>query len=184
MRSNATHLKLLRSIKEKFDPTRISVLLFALVLAFSSAAQQIKESDVPANVKEVAMKQSSNQPITMWVLDKELNKYLATVVSATAVLAIEISLDGKWIETTAGVFPDKMPAPVMKAATDGFPGYELGQLLLHYNPGQKSPYYIVDASSDDEGLTLTIDPKGKILERNSANNKVLNNDLNDDHDGL
>lgn len=143
---------------------RISILLFALVFSFPSAAQQIKESDVPANVKEVALKQSSNQPITMWVLDKELNKYLATVVSTTAVMAIEISLDGKWIETTAGVFPDKMPAPVMKAATDGFPGYELDNYFYITTP-DKSPYYLVDASSDDEGLTLTIDPKGKILEK-------------------
>jgi len=143
---------------------RISILLFALVLAFSSAAQQIKESDVPANVKVLALKQSSNEPITMWVLDKKRNKYIATVVSTTAVMGIEISLDGNWIETTAGVFPDKMPAPVMKAAADGFPGYELDNYFYITTP-DKSPYYIVDASSDDEGLTLSIDPKGKILEK-------------------
>ena len=104
---------------------RISILLFALVFSFPSAAQQIKENDVPSNVKVVAAKESNNQPITMWVLDKERNKYLATVVSTSDVMAIEISLDGKWVETTTAVFPDKMPAPVMKAATDGFPGYEL-----------------------------------------------------------
>ena len=143
---------------------RISILLFFVTICSVCAAQQIKESDVPANVKELALKQSSNEPITMWVLDKERNKYLATVVSTTAVMAIEISVDGKWIETTTAVFPDKMPAPVMKAATDGFPGYELDNYFYVTTP-DKSPYYIVDASSDDEGLTLSIDPKGKILEK-------------------
>jgi hypothetical protein len=143
---------------------RISILLFALVLSFPSAAQQIKESDVPSNVKAVALKQSNNQPITMWVLDKKRNKYVATVVSTTAVMGIEVSLEGNWIETTAGVFPDKMPAPVMKAAVESFPGYELDNYFYITTP-DKSPYYTVDASSDDEDLMLSIDSNGKILEK-------------------
>ena len=143
---------------------RISLLLFFVAICSVGAAQQIKETDVPSGVKTVALKQSDNQPITMWVLDKKRNKYVATVISNTAAMGIEISLDGKWIETTAGVFPDKMPTPVMKAATDGFPGYELGNYFYITTPDQ-SPYYTVNASSDDEDLTLSIDPKGKILEK-------------------
>jgi hypothetical protein len=142
----------------------IPLLLTLLTLSFVTAAQQVKESEVPANVKAVASKENKNQPVTMWVLDKKRGKYIASVVSNTAMRGIEISLDGKWIETTEGVFPDKMPAVVMKAASEGFPGYELSNFFYITAPG-KSPYYSIDASSDDEDLTLSISPSGKLLEK-------------------
>jgi hypothetical protein len=142
----------------------ISAVLFFLTLSFACAAQQLKESEVPANVKAVALKQSNNQPITMWVLDKKRSKYVASVISNTAMLGIEISLDGKWLETTAGVFPDRMPAPVMKSVTDGFPGYKHSN-FYHITTPDKSPYYTIDLSSDEEDLKISIDPNGKILKK-------------------
>ena len=119
----------------------ISPILFFLILSSMCLAQQIKESEVPASVKSVALKQNNNQPITMWVLDKNRNKYVASFISNTAVRGIEISLDGKWLETTEGVFPDKMPAAVMKTAKDGFPGYELDNFFLCYSAGQVALLY-------------------------------------------
>jgi hypothetical protein len=86
------------------------------------------------------------------------------VVSNTAMLGIEIGLDGKWIETTQAVFPEKMPAAVMKGAKDGFPGYELSNFFYITTP-DNSAYYTINASSDDEDLTLSIEPGGKILEK-------------------
>ena len=142
----------------------IPVLLVLLVLSIACAAQQVKESEVPANVKAVASKQSNNQPVTMWVLDKKRNKYVASVITQTAVQGIEIGLDGKWIETTSGVLPPNVPAAVMKAAKEGFPGYELDNFFYITRP-DKSPCYTIDASSDAEDLTLYIDPNGKVLEK-------------------
>jgi len=143
---------------------KVLSILFLLTLSFACAAQQLKEPEVPPNIKSVALKQSNNLPITMWVLDKKRNKYVASVISNTAVMGIEIGLDGKWIETTAGVLPDKMPAPVMKTVKDGFSGYEFSNFFYITTP-DKSPYYTIDASSDDEDLSLSIDPNGKILEK-------------------
>jgi hypothetical protein len=143
---------------------RIPLFLFFITICSVCAAQQIKETDVPAGVKTVALKQSNNQPITMWVLDKKRGKSVASVISNTAVQGIEITLDGKWIETTSGVRPDNMPAAVLKTAQEGFQGYELDNYFYITAP-DKSPYYTVDASSDDEDLTLSIDPNGKILEK-------------------
>src|SRR5688500_6604748 len=142
----------------------IPVLLVLLVLSIACAAQQVKGSEVPANVKAVASKQSNNQPVTMWVLDKKRGKYVASVISQTAVQGIEISLDGKWIETTSGVLPPNVPAAVMNAAKEGFPGYELDNFFYITTP-DKSPYYTINASSDEEDLTLSIEPNGKVLEK-------------------
>ena len=139
-------------------------VLVLLTFSFASFAQQLKETEVPSNVKAVALKQSNNQPITLWVLDKKRSKYVASVISNTAMLGIEIGLDGKWIETTAGVRPDKMPTAVMTTVKAGFPGYELSN-FFHVTTPDKSPYYTIDASSDDEDLALTIDPNGKMLEK-------------------
>jgi len=143
---------------------RISLFLLLVAICSVCTAQQVKEADVPVGVRTIASEQSNNQPITMWVLDKKRGKYIATVISNTAVQGIEISLDGKWIETTAGVPPDKMPQPVLKTAKEGFPGYELDNYFYITTP-DKSPYYTVNASSDDEDLILSIDTKGKILEK-------------------
>ena len=98
-----------RSINENFIMIRISFMIFFIAICSVCTAQQIKETDVPVDVRDDSTEQSNNQPITMWVLDKKRGKYIATVVSNTAVQGIEISLDGKWIETTSGVRPDKMP---------------------------------------------------------------------------
>jgi len=57
-----------------------------------------------------------------------------------------------------------LAAAVMKAASETFPAYELDNFFYVTAP-DKAPYYSVDASSDDEDLTLTIDPDGKILEK-------------------
>ena len=141
-----------------------SITLFLCSLSLLCAAQQLKENEVPANIKTVASKQSNSQPITMWVLDKKRNKYVASVINNTAAMAIEIDLDGNWIETTAGVRPDKMPAAVMKSVDDNFSEYELSNFFYVTAPN-KSPYYTIDASSDDEDLTLSLDSTGKILEK-------------------
>ena len=157
-------MKLHRSINENLMTMRIPLVIFFMVLCSVCTAQQIKEAEVPANVKAVAVKQSNNQPISMWVLDKKRGKYIASIVTSTAVQGIEVSLDGKWIKTTSGVHPNKMPAAVMKTASESFPGYELDNFFYVTAP-DKAPYYNVDASSDDEDLTLTVDPNGKILEK-------------------
>lgn len=141
-----------------------SLFLILVAISFISVAQQIQESEVPANVRDVATAQTNNHPVTMWVLDKKRGKYIASIISNTSAKGIEISLDGKWIETTAAVLPANLPSPVMKAAREGFPGYELDNFFYVTAPG-KAPYYTIDASSDDEDLTLTVDPNGKVLKK-------------------
>lgn len=100
----------------------------------------------------------------MWVLDKKRGKYVASLISNTSMKGVEISLDGKWIETTEAILPTNLPAPVMKVAKDNCPGYELDNFFLITAPG-KAPHYSVDASSDEEDITLSIDPTGKILKK-------------------
>ena len=140
------------------------LILLALTLSFFTSAQQIKDSEVPANVKAVALKQANSQPVTMWVLDKKRGKYIASVISRTTFKGIEISLDGKWIETTEGLQASNVPGPVIKAAVDGFPSFELSNFFYITSP-DKSAYYAIDASSDEEDLRLSIDPNGNVLEK-------------------
>ena len=142
----------------------LPLILVLVTLSFTSLAQQIKENEVPANVREVASAQTNSHPVTMWVLDKKRGKYVASLISDTSMKGVEISLDGKWIETTEAILPSNVPAPVMRVAKDNFPDYELDNFFLITAPG-KASHYSVDASSDDEDLTLTIDLTGKILKK-------------------
>ena len=144
--------------------TTLLILGFLVLTTLFSNAQQIKESEVPANVKATALKQNDNKPTTMWVLDKNRGKYVASVISNTAMRVIEISLDGKWIETTEAVLPPKMPAVVLNAAKKDYGSYELDNFFYVTAP-DAAPYYSIDASSDDEDLTLHISPDGKIISK-------------------
>lgn len=145
---------------------RTALLVFGLLVSTTliTLGQQIKESEVPANVKATVLKQNDNQPATMWVVDKKRGKYVASVISNTAMRVIEIDLNGNWIETTEAVLPPKMPASVMNAAKKDFGSYELDNFFYVTAPDQ-APYYMIDASSDEEDLTLHISPEGKILSK-------------------
>jgi hypothetical protein len=149
---------------QKFGMKTFLLIFILHTFSFLCAAQQLKESEVPANVKAVASKQTNSQPVTMWVLDKKRSKYIASVISNTAVKGIEITLDGEWIKTTEGMLAVNVPSSVMKAATEGFPNYKLSNFFYITSPA-KSPYYTIDASADEEDLTLSIDNAGKILEK-------------------
>ena len=150
----------------KINSMRTALLLIGLLVSTTliTAAQQIKETEVPANVKATASKQNNNQPVTMWVLDKNRGKYVASVMTNTVMRVIEISLDGKWLESTDAVFPAKMPAAVMSTAKKDFGSYELDNFFYVTSP-DKEPYYSIDASSDDEDLTIHFSNEGKVLSK-------------------
>lgn len=145
---------------------RAALVLAGMVLAPGVFAQVVKESEVPSNVRATALQQNKNEAVSSWVLDKKRGKYVATTISTTAMRGIEVSLDGKWIQTTEAVLPQNMPAAVMSSARKAYTDYELDNFFYVTEP-DKRPYYSIDASSDEEDLTLTIDPSGKILEKKS-----------------
>lgn len=142
---------------------KIFSLVVLLVITTFCHAQVVKEAEVPAHVKATALKQNKNTPVQSWVLDKNRGKYIATTLTANALRGIEISLDGKWLQTTESILPQNMPQTVMNAAKKAYPKHEFSNLFYVTQP-DKASYYTVDASSDDEDVTLTIDPTGKILE--------------------
>jgi hypothetical protein len=77
--------------------------------------------------------QNDKQPVTLWVLDKNRKKYIASVIRVPVLRNIEVSLGGKWLRTTDALSPDKLPASVMKTVRTDFldKGYE-GQQLHFY----------------------------------------------------
>ncbi|MEJ1237190.1 hypothetical protein WBG78_03615 [Chryseolinea sp. T2] len=141
----------------------LPAILFLLVSAYCSG-QVVKDADVPAVVKATAIKQNKNEAVQSWVLDKNRGKYIATTLHANVLRGIEISFDGKWLQTTESILPQNMPSAVIGAAKKEYPEHELSNLFYITQP-DKASYYTIDASSDDEDVTLTIDPSGKILEK-------------------
>ena len=141
----------------------LSTVVFLLVTAYCSG-QVVKDADVPAVVKATALKQNKNEAVQSWVLDKNRGKYIATTLRSNTLRGIEVSFDGKWLQTTESILPHNMPPVVMNAAKSACPAHELSNLFYITQP-EKAAYYTIDASSDDEDVTLTIDPSGKILEK-------------------
>ncbi|HTF18359.1 MAG TPA: hypothetical protein VK658_09825 [Chryseolinea sp.] len=143
---------------------RAPLFLMLLLVGFCAAAQVVKESDVPSNVRATAVAQNKNDQVSSWVLDKNRGRYVVTTLSTTALRLIEVSLDGKWLQTTDAVLPQNLPSIVLKAARQACPDFELDNFFYVTAPDD-APYYTIDASSDDEDLTLTVDSSGKLLEK-------------------
>jgi hypothetical protein len=140
------------------------IFSFLMLLYIGEAcAQQVKEADVPANIRIVVAQQSDKQPITLWVLDKNRKKYIASIIRVPVLRNIEVSLDGKWLRTTDALSPDKFPAAVMNTVQTGFldKGYKGSNYTFIQEPASRR--YAIDLSSDDEDLHLVLDPSGKVL---------------------
>ena len=143
------------------------IFLFCLLWCMSTAAlaQQVKEADVPANIRTVVKQYSDKQPITLWVLDNKRKKYIASIIRVPVLRNIEVSLDGKWLRTTDALSPDQFPSVVMGAVRESFlnKGYEGSNYIYIQEPGNKR--YAVDVSSDEEDLHVVLDPSGKVLSK-------------------
>ena len=140
-------------------------LLLLLHIGAAACAQQVKEADVPANIRTVAAQQSDKQPITLWVLDKNRKKYIASIIRVPVLRNIEVSLDEKWLRTTDALSPDKFPTVVMNTVRTNFldKGYDGSNYIFIQEPASKR--YAVDLSSDDEDLHVVLDSSGKVLSK-------------------
>ena len=138
---------------------------FLLCIGTATWAQQVKEDEVPANIRTVATQQSDKHPITLWVLDKNRKKYIASIIRVPVLRNIEVSLDGKWLRTTDALSPDQFPPVVMRVVRESFldKGYDGSNYIYIQEPASKR--YAVDLSSDDEDLHVVLDPSGKVLSK-------------------
>lgn len=143
---------------------RLYFLSIFSMVSFFASAQVVKENEVPANVRATAIQQNKNEQVSSWVLDKNRGYYVATSISASSLRSVLVSLDGKWLQTTEAVLPQNMPPAVMNAVRKAYPDAEIDNFFHITEPG-KQPYYTVDVSLDEEDVTLTVDPSGKILEK-------------------
>jgi len=143
----------------------ICSLFLLLCMSHGAFAQQVKEAEVPANIRAVVTQQSDKQPITLWVLDKNRKKYIASIIRVPVLRNIEVNLDGKWLRTTDALSPDQFPPMVMRSVRESFldKGYEGSNYIYIQEPGSKR--YAVDVSSNDEDLHVVLDPSGKVLSK-------------------
>jgi len=87
-------------------------------------------------------------------------------MNTTIMRVVEVSVDGKWLGTTDGVPPHKMPAAVMTTLKSEYleNGYEAFRYFFVDKPGF-DPCYLVDISFEDEDLRLTFSPAGEVLKQ-------------------
>jgi len=144
------------------------LLLTAVIIGVCTIirAQQIKDSEVPANVRSLAALKLPTAANPLWALDKNRKWYTASVMNTTIMRVVEVSVDGKWLGTTDGVPPHKMPAAVMTTLKSEYleNGYEAFRYFFVDKPGF-DPCYLVDISFEDEDLRLTFSPAGEVLKQ-------------------
>lgn len=144
---------------------RIYSLFFFILLSYSVNAQEIKKQAVPATIVSVIESKSGGIPISMWVFDKQHNKYVATAMRDQTLLLIEVSAQAMWMSITQAFAEGSYPQVVMKAIKELYldKGYEASNLMLIEKP--TGTQYTVELTSEDEGYSVTLDQNGKIISR-------------------
>jgi hypothetical protein len=143
----------------------IVIILTVMMLGNQVQAQKIEEKDVPARIVSVAKEKSKGQQVTMWVRDKNREKYLASIFNSAVYMLIEIDMKGEWLSTYHTMTKENFPSAVMQTIKDTYTnkGYEADNFLFVEKPGLS--FYMVDVSSDDENLQIKLDASGKISEK-------------------
>lgn len=138
-------------------------LSFLVAMANVSHAQKVDEQSVPAPIRAVAAQHHNGDKVTLWVLDRNRNKYVATALNETSFRTVEIGLDGQWLATTHALPEHKVPGPVMKTVREQYPRYEGSNYLL-VNDSKDGRFYSVELTSDDRDLYLRLNEAGRILQ--------------------
>lgn len=145
---------------------RFRALVFLLVPVVTIHAQQLKENDVPPNVKAVVRAHNKGEKVSVWIKDGTRGTYVATSISESYLATVETSLKGDWIRTTTALEPASLPLAVMATLRTTYlnKGYEGSNYVQVEEPNQVL-YYAMEVTSEDETLELRINPKGRIVSK-------------------
>lgn len=144
---------------------KICVAVFCFMPFVSGMAQTVDEKEVPSNVRSVVAEHIAGHPVSLWVKDKNRDKYVATVLSENMLRIVEVSMSGKWIATTDGLMESKVPSVVMKTIQEKYvsKGYEASNFQF-VRESDGTNFYGADMSSEDRDLFVTFSLKGQVLQ--------------------
>ena len=145
----------------------IFVLLCFVSISPAAQAQAIDEKGVPANIRSVAEDHLGEDPVSLWVLDRNRDKYVATVLIETRFRTVEISLSGKWIATTDALPEAKVLQVVKQTIQEKYAtrGFEISNISNYQfvRDSSGTSFYSAEMTSDDQDLYVTFNSKGQVL---------------------
>ncbi|MFD2920136.1 PepSY-like domain-containing protein [Terrimonas rubra] len=143
---------------------KLFTLLLSIFLAgvhFTVTAQTVKESKVPAAVKESFKKQHPDMYVYEWEFKKKKQLYEAEFLHKGAKHEAHFTPDGKWLLTKRDIKRKDLPAKILQAiAGSQYSHWEIDDAEEQQTPS--GLVYKVEVEQGKQELYLYITAEGKI----------------------
>jgi len=135
----------------------------ALLAAAGLYAGNIKSSSVPAVVKSYVEKTYPRVSPVEWNYEEKGNYYNAEFKIDGAEYSVDISPEGRLINSTSEIAAAQLPAAVNAYIGRQFPGFQVEEARKLVRRG--STYYEVDIHGQNSSQMLTFSESGKLLDK-------------------
>jgi hypothetical protein len=141
---------------------KIILIPTAFLLVVSSAcAQRMKESDVPAVVKQAFTKQFASAKGVKWSKESE-TEFEAEFKTSQGEQSANFDTSGKWLITETEISEKSLPAVVMQTLEREFAGYKVEESERAETP-DKGSFYEIKLEQGRKTIIAQISGDGKIV---------------------
>lgn len=132
-----------------------------LLVASSACAQKLKESEVPAAVKQAFTKQFSGVKNVKWSKESE-TEFEAEFKTSQGEQSANFDQSGKWIITETEVSEKSLPAAVQATLKKEFANYKIEETEKAETADQGT-FFEVKLEQGEKTIVAQISPDGKVL---------------------
>lgn len=140
-----------------------ATLALALLAMAGVMAGNIKESSVPAVVKNYVQKSYPRVSPVEWNYEEKGNYYNAEFKIDGAEYSLDISPEGYLINSTNEIAPAHLPSAASAYIAKQYPGFQVKEARKLVRRG--STYYEADIHGQNSNQMLTFTESGRLLEK-------------------
>ena len=142
---------------------RMIIPVAALMIAFSASGQKVKESDVPAAVKDAFAKQFTSAKNVKWSKEGE-GEFEAEFRSDKGKQSANFDKDGKWLITETKISEKWLPPAVQATIKKEFADYEVEEAEQAETTDQGS-FFEIEFEQKEKTIIAQISFDGKVLKK-------------------
>lgn len=143
------------------------LLLCAVIISISAAAQKISADKVPSSVMNAFKTKFPNAEKVKWEMEKK-TFYEANFILNNTEQSATFDAEGKWTETETEIPISELPQPVILTMRKQFSEYKIKEAASVENI-QHGHCFEVEIKKDKEIIDVFLNSKGEVLSKETEN---------------
>jgi uncharacterized membrane protein YkoI len=140
------------------------IMLFSIGLAaLSCDAQKLKDTDVPALVKEAFTKKFSDAKKVSWTKEGE-SEYEAEFMKNGTEYSANFNAQGNWLETETEIKEASVPQAVRATISKEFPGYKIEEVEMS-ETAENGTAYEFELEKKELSYEVLVSKDGKVIKK-------------------